>query len=281
MFERQRRGSVVCPGCRRLVGVQEEQCWNCGRARPSVFGFSRALQRLENEAAFSSVVIGICVVIYVLELLMSAGSASTQMGLGFLSPSRDVGLRFGASGAPLVFEYNRWWTLLSAGWLHGGLLHIAFNMYMVYRLGPMMAGLLGVPRAAIIYLLSSVAGFALTTLMPLVPPGWPFVHYGITLGASAAVFGWLGALLWVLRQRSDRLFMSQVLGIALPMVIFSVVFRGIDHWAHFGGLAGGWVLARLFAARRTEEGPGETLVALALLVISVLAVPFSFLVWPP
>ena len=87
MFERQQTGSVVCPGCGRLVGVQDERCWNCGRARPSLFGFSRVLQRIGNEAAFSTVVIGICVVIFVLSLAMAPGRVNTGLGSAFSPPT--------------------------------------------------------------------------------------------------------------------------------------------------------------------------------------------------
>ena len=279
MFERQKTGSVVCPGCGRLVGVQDERCWNCGRARPSLFGFSRALQNLGNEAVFSTVVIAICVVIFVLELLMAPSRVNTQLGFGFLAPDLEIGVRFGASGALIVFDYGRWWTILSAGWLHGGLLHIAFNMYWVHQLGPVMARLFGVPRAAIIYLLSSAMGFLVTSAMPVVAPWMPFANRNsVTLGASAAVFGWLGALICYSRQTGGRMFMRQVMGMAIPLVLFGLLIPGIDNWAHLGGLAGGYLLASRYGPN-TEERPGQVLTALVLLVVSLLAVPLSFLSW--
>lgn len=279
MFERQKTGSVVCPGCGRLVGVQDERCWNCGRARPSLFGFSRALQNLGNEAVFSTVVIGICVVIFVLELLMSPRGVNTQLGFGFLAPDLEVGVRLGASGALIVFDYGRWWTILSAGWLHGGLLHIAFNMYWVHQLGPVMARLFGVPRAAIIYLLSSAMGFLVTSAMPVVAPWMPFANRNsVTLGASAAVFGWLGALICYSRQTGGRMFMRQVMGMAIPLVLFGLLIPRIDNWAHLGGLAGGYLLASRYGPN-TEERPGQVLTALVLLVVSLLAVPLTFVSW--
>ncbi len=278
MFERQQTGSVVCPGCGRLVGVQDERCWNCGRVRPSLFGFSRVLQRLGNEAAFSSVVIGICVVIFVLELAMAPGQVGTRSLFGFLSPDFEVAIRLGASGAPIVFELGRWWTILSAGWLHGSLLHIGFNMYWVYQLGPAMARLYGTGRAAIIYLVSSALGFLVTSALPIFTPWLPLTHRGVTLGASAAVFGWLGALLCYSRRTGSRMFIRQVLGMAIPLVLFGLLIPGIDNWAHLGGLAGGYGMARLYRPDKPET-PSEVLAAIVLLAVSVLAVPFSFLSW--
>ncbi len=279
MFERQQTGSVVCPGCGRLVGVQDERCWNCGRARPSLFGFSRLLQRIGNEAAFSTLVIGICVVIFVLELAMAPRGVGTRSLFGFLSPDFEVALRLGASGAPIVFDLGRWWTILSAGWLHGSLLHIAFNMYWVYQLGPAIARLYGTGRAAIIYLVSSALGFLVTSALPVFAPWMPLTHSGVTLGASAAVFGWLGALLCYSRKTGSRMFLRQVLGIAIPLVLFGLLIPGIDNWAHLGGLAGGYLMASLYSPDKPET-PAEVLAALVLLVVSVLAVPFSFLTSP-
>lgn len=281
MFERQQTGSVVCPGCGRLVGVQDERCWNCGRVRPSLFGFSRLLQRLGNEAVFSTLVIGICVVIFVLQLALAPGSVGTRVSLfGFLAPDFEVGLRLGASGAPIVFELGRWWTILSAGWLHGGLLHIAFNMYWVHQLGPVIARLYGTGRAVIIYVVSSALGFLATSSLPVFAPWMPFTHLGATLGASAAVFGWLGALLCYSRRTGSRMFLRQVLGMAIPLILFGLVLPGVDNWAHLGGLAGGYVMASLYR-RDKPESPAEVLAALVLLVISLLAIPVSFLTWQP
>ena len=278
MFERQQTGAVVCPGCGRLVGVQDERCWNCGRARPSLFGFSRLLQRIGNEAVFSTLVIGICVVIFVVELAIAPGGVGTRLGFGFLSPDFEVAIRLGASGAPIVFEYGRWWTILSAGWLHGGLLHIGFNMFWVHQLGPAMARLYGTGRAAIIYLVSSALGFLVTSALPVFAPWVPLTHRGVTLGASAAVFGWLGALLCYSRRTGSRMFLRQVLGMAIPLVLFGLLIPGIDNWAHLGGLAGGYLLASMYSPDKPESS-GEVLVALVLLVVSVLAVPLSFLSW--
>ncbi len=279
MFQRQQTGSVVCPGCGRLVGVRDERCWSCGRARPSLFGFSRLLQRIGNEAAFSTLVIGICVVIFVLELAMAPGGIGTRSLFGFLAPDIEVAVRLGASGAPVVFDLGRWWTILSAGWLHGGLLHIGFNMYWVHQLGPAMARLYGPGRAATIYLVSSALGFLVTSALPVFAPWMPLTHRAVTLGASAAVFGWLGALLFYSRRTGSRMFLRQVLGIAIPLVLFGLLLPGIDNWAHLGGLAGGYVLASLYRADKPES-PAEVLTAMVLLVVSVLAVPFSFLSWP-
>ena len=84
----------------------------------------------------------------------------------------------------------------------------------------------------------------------------PFANRNaVTLGASAAVFGWLGALLCYSRRSGGRMFMRQVLGMAIPLVLFGLLIPGIDNWAHLGGLAGGYLLASRYGPN-TEERPG-------------------------
>ena len=142
----------------------------------------------------------------------------------------------------------------------------------------MAARLYGTGRAATIYLVSSALGFLVTSALPVFAPWVPLTHRGVTLGASAAVFGWLGALLCYSRRTGGRMFLRQVLGMAIPLVLFGLLIPGIDNWAHLGGLAGGYLLASRYSPDKPESS-GEVLVALVLLVVSVLAVPFSFLSW--
>ena len=88
---------------------------------------------------------------------------------GFLAP--DIGVLFllGASGGMPVFEFGRWWTVLSAGWLHGSLLHIIFNMMWVRDLGPVVADMYGAGRMVIIYTVAGVSGFLLSSFAYALP----------------------------------------------------------------------------------------------------------------
>ena len=122
-----------------------------------------------------------------------SGSAIFDMGGGIMSmlaPSTPVLFLFGASGAVPVFRFGRWWTVLSAGWLHASLLHIFMNMYWVRQMGPAMTEILGPARTVIIYTAGGVAGFALSSFAGAFLPPIPFLHgAGFTVGASAPVFG--------------------------------------------------------------------------------------------
>ena len=134
MFRRQTSGSVLCPSCGQLVGVRDEKCLNCGRANPGLWGFSGLLKLLGRDLGFVRIVLWSCGLLYVCTLVVDPGSIRTS-GLAFLSPGIESLFLFGASGAVPVFRFGRWWTVLSAAWLHGGLLHIAFNMMWVRDLG--------------------------------------------------------------------------------------------------------------------------------------------------
>ena len=109
-----------------------------------------------------------------LATLAASGSDIGMGGLGnLLAPSPEMLFRFGASGAIPVFRFDRWWTIFSAGWLHGGLLHIFFNVLWVRQLAPETAELYGPGRTVIIYTVSGAAGFALSSVMGLLLPGVP------------------------------------------------------------------------------------------------------------
>src|SRR3990172_6192052 len=123
MFRRQTSGSVVCVSCGYLVGVKDDRCYHCGRRNPALFGFAPALRSLGHDLGFVPFVTGFCLVMYAATLLWGG----IEMGGGlftFLSPSGRSLVTFGGAGAFPVFDLHRWWTVLSASWLHGGLLHI-------------------------------------------------------------------------------------------------------------------------------------------------------------
>src|SRR5688500_15413693 len=109
---------------------------------------------------FVPLVMGATIILYAVSLLLSRG----EMQMLTLSPNNAILFLLGEAGAVPVFQYGRWWTLLTAGWLHGGVLHIFFNVLWIRQLGPAVAELYGPARMIIIYTLSSVAGFALSSV---------------------------------------------------------------------------------------------------------------------
>ncbi len=266
---------MVCPSCGHLVGVNDERCLNCGRWNPGLWGYAPLLRRLGNDLGFTNLVIGGCAVLYVLTLLASGGSIRMNGLFNLLAPSTQALFLFGASGAVPVFGFERWWTILSAGWLHGGLLHILFNMMWVRQLGPAVGGLFGPSRLVIIYTVAGCVGFLLSSLAGVLLPGVPILGgAGFTIGASAPIFGLLGALVRYGHRTGSSLVGSQAWGYALTLFVFGLLMPGVDNWAHAGGFAGGY-LAGLLLDPLTRERPGHLLAALICLALTLLSVLVS------
>ena len=204
---RQKWGSVVCPSCGNLVGVNDEQCLTCGRRNPGLWGFAPFLNRLGRDLGFTQFVIGACAVLYALTLISDVNGISSGGILNFLSPSIDSLFLFGGSGAAPVFIYGRWWTVLTAGWLHAGILHILFNMMGVRQLAPPTSEMYGPSRMVIIYTLSGIAGFTASSVVGRFLPFLGGANF--TVGASAALCGLLGALMYYGKRSGSSLVSSQ------------------------------------------------------------------------
>lgn len=270
---RQTSGSVVCPSCGSLVGVHDERCYSCGRANPSLWGFAPVLRRLGNDLGFVQLILWGCVGLYVATLLASRGGIGMGGVLGMLSPSSEALLLFGASGAIPVFGLGRWWTVLSAGWLHGGLLHIFFNMLWVRQLAPATAEVYGPGRLVIIYTAAGIAGFVLSSTAGLLPI--PFLRGAtLTIGASAPIFGLLGALVLYGQRGGSSLIHREAKGYAIVLFVFGLIMPGVDNYAHAGGFLGGYLAARWLDPMRPER-IDHVILALVCLAATAMAVAVS------
>lgn len=274
MFPKRRTtGSVVCPSCGSLVGVRDDKCYSCGRSNPGLWGYGPLIRKLGADFGFVQVVVGTSVVMYVLTLLTS-GTGLQIAGRGmmsFLAPSDQALTIFGMSGAIPVFALGWWWTLLTASWLHGNLLHILFNMMWVRDLGTNMVEFFGPARTIIIYTVSGVAGFLLSSLA-----GTPY-----TVGASAAIFGLLGAIVHYGRSGAGSSFVTSIaMRYAIILFLFGFIMPGVDNYAHAGGFVGGYLMSMFLKPNRRERGDhligaavcvGATLIALVYNVVNSLS----------
>lgn len=275
MFGRPRTGSTLCPSCGMLVGVNDAQCLGCGRARPGLFGLTALLRLSGLDDLFVPIVMWGCGALYLASLAMDPGSIGGG-GLSMMSPGNESLFVLGASGALPVFGYGRWWTVLSASWLHGSVLHIVFNMLSVRNLGPAVSEFYGGARTVIIYFVAGAAGFlassfagAYLTFLPDRLQGGSF-----TVGASAGVFGLLGAVLHYGRRGGS----AQIRELATRWIVINLVLgfsiARIDNWAHLGGLAGGYLMSFWLDPFQPERGT-HSLVAVGCLLVSVLAIVLS------
>jgi rhomboid protease GluP len=229
------------------------------------------------DMGFVPLVIGSCAVLYVLTLLASRGNIGMGGLFSLFSPSQQSLFLFGESGAVPVFLAGRWWTVLSANWLHGSALHIIFNMMWVRQLAPATAELYGPGRMIIIYTVAGVAGFALSSFAGAYLPNLLFLRGGqFTVGASAAIFGLLGALVYYGRRSGSRMVGSQALSYALMLGFFGFVMPGVDNYAHLGGFGGGYLAAQVLDPLKPER-IDHIAIALGCLAASVLAIVASVL----
>jgi membrane associated rhomboid family serine protease len=247
----QRCGRPTCPECQRpaAVGIQ---CVDCVReaarqtpaARTALGGRVR-----DGRPVVTLTIIGLCVVSY---LLQRAVPGWTQQWA--FAP-------FAGAAEP--------WRFLTAAFLHSprSIIHIAFNMYALWLVGPYLEQALGRWRFVALYLLAAVGGQVGVTLLasPTLEGGW----FTPVVGASGAVFGLFGAVLVVLR-RLGRDARQIVVFLAINAVI-GFLLPGIAWQAHLGGLVTGLALGAAYAyaprERRLPLGVAATVGAAALLVV--------------
>ena len=276
LFKRQTSGSIVCPGCGRLVGVQDERCFNCGRVRPGLWGFAPLINKAIGEVVFVDVVLYGCAAMFVLTLLSEPSAIGGGGLFSMLSPGQRPLFLFGASGALPVFTFGRWWTVLSASWLHGGLLHIGMNMMWMRQLLPAVEQFYGTGRLIIIYTVSGAAGFTLTTLFGAINLPWPLTGAGFTVGASAPLFGLFGALVVYSQSSGQSQLGRQVWQWVIMFTFIGLLIPIVDNWAHLGGFAGGYAASKVLDPLKIESSR-HLLVAGACLALTLLSLIASVL----
>ncbi len=252
------RASLLCPNCRRLISHDEPLCPYCGIRKPGSGFKNNALVRgMAHPDLILQVIIGINVVMYVVSLIFSGrGVGVTANPFSFLSPSNNAMLLLGASGSLPIDRFGRWWSLLSANWLHGSILHIVFNMMALRNLAPFVMREFGTYRLIIIYVLGGVGSYLVSYLAGV----------NFTIGASGAVCALVGAALYFGKSRGGEYgnaVYRQVSGWVMSIALFGFLLPGINNWAHGGGIAAGVGLAWAFGyLERKRESQRDKAVAL-------------------
>jgi membrane associated rhomboid family serine protease len=173
------------------------------------------------------------------------------------------------------------WRLLTSAFLHGGVIHLLFNMYALWVVGSFLEQVLGRWRMAAIFLLSALGGSLACGVWAALGPD-PQAWFTATVGASGGVFGLFGAMVWVSRRVGGDL--RGILTVIVLNVIISFTIANISWQGHLGGLAVGLGLGAIYAlgppaARRMRSLVGTAAVAGALVVIAyVIAARFETLI---
>ena len=263
----------MCPHCRAFVDASERTCTECheplGRPYAQRMAASAALAGLVPPTHFTTLILMmINGGLFAATLLMSMKRGG---GEAFGSIDNYVLYYFGAKESMSIFAGRQWWRLITAGFLHGGFFHILMNSWALYDLGAKVEEAYGTSRFLVIYLLSSAFGFLASA----------FWSRAISIGASAAIFGLIGAM--IAFGYRHHVFGGEMRAIYTRWAIYGLLFGllpffNVDNAAHIGGLAAGFGLGYI-AGSAGESKPLDWLwKAMAAFTIAVTVVSFLF-VW--
>ncbi|MEK8036535.1 MAG: rhomboid family intramembrane serine protease [candidate division NC10 bacterium] len=268
---RKTSGSSLCYACGKLNRVDASVCFYCGRRNPGLWGFGPWLGRLAGRLDFSRIVTVVCIAAYAASLLLDPAAAMRPRGVfNLLSPSGGALLALGMTGA-YPWQLGYWWTLLTAIYLHGSLLHIAFNLLWIHQLAPAVEQAYGRSRLVLIFTGGGVLGFVISN--------WAGV--GTTIGASGAVFGLLGAMAAYGRSRGGLFGMAvfrQYWQWAVVLFVMGFLMPGVNNFAHAGGFAGGYLTGMIVGHGDSQLGRGLHRTA-ATAAVALTALAFALAVW--
>ena len=256
-----RCGRPICPDCMTPTSVGM-RCPECAGEKTQVRrpAFSDSLS---GPARATMVLIGINVVAFLFEILGGSGSLNTDSRVfaegALCGNAIGEGGVCGGGGIFLQSDGGEWWRVVTSGFLHGGVIHLALNMFVLYVLGRTLEPSIGTPRFVAVYLVSLLAG-SVGALLLSDPRTF-------TIGASGAVYGLFVATLIMARHRGLNDVVQQ-LGFWLAInLVFTFTAASISIGGHLGGMAGGALGALLvIAAERRRTSRRNTLpVELALL----------------
>lgn len=211
----------ICPECMRSASV--------GFQCPDCVGEAARTMRQPVTVAGSAVVvkpyvtwtlIGFTVAVFLWQFATGVGQVAEDYGMW----------PFG------IALYGEWWRLLTAAFLHGSWLHIAFNMYVLFLFGPVLERVLGHVRFTVLYVVAALGGSVASYVFS--------DPRTVSVGASGAIFGLMGAV--IVAGRRLRWDITQVLILLAINVVIGFISPEVDWRAHFGGLVVGALVAAIF-----------------------------------
>src|SRR2546421_7453486 len=215
-------GRPICTECMTVAPVGLRCPDHSGR--PQGVARVRSKVRRAGYAGTGAVVTKALIAVNVLVYLAEIGTGSGATGLG----GGSVVQRFALDGPDVA--NGGWWRLITAGFLHASILHLGLNMLILWLVGSPLEEMLGRGRYLLLYFVSLLAGSAGALLQ---------APFGLTVGASGAIFGLFGALLVLEYFATGQIVGGQAFGLIVINLIFSFAFNGISWGGHIGGLLGG------------------------------------------
>lgn len=225
----------MCPHCRAFITTSDRVCPYCNEAvaprRVESSSGGAILGGLIPHAGYNTIVI----LLINTGLYLATSMYSLNSGRGnFVNIDGETLFAFGAKFGPAIAA-GQWWRLVTAGFLHGGLLHILMNSWVMFDLGAQVEEAYGGARMLVIYFVANLLGFYVSDLRGPT----------VSVGASAALFGLVGAMI-AIGTRYRTALGSAVRSVYMRYLIYLLLFSllpGIDMAAHVGGLIGGFAVA--------------------------------------
>lgn len=242
-------GRPICPDCMTPTPVGM-RCPECAKQKTQVRTMSHVAQTTAQ----------VTVVLIVLNAIAFLATGSFGVGGASNTALTNRGALFG----PSIAENHEYYRLITSGFLHAGLLHIGFNMYLLWLLGQMLEPVLGSVRFALVYVVSLLAG-SLGALL-LSPDS-------LTVGASGAVFGLMGAAFFEMRSRGIDPMQTGIGPLIIFNLIFSFVLSNISIGGHIGGLIGGSLA--ILALHGLERRRAPMAAQIAVLVVLAVGVAIA------
>jgi membrane associated rhomboid family serine protease len=225
------------------------QCPECVKGAPPVRRYSE-LRAATERPPVTSAIVAVNAIVFVLSL----GGGGNALGRSFNRLTLDYALN-----GPAVAD-GEWYRLVTAGFLHYGLIHVGFNMLILWQLGQLLEPSLGRVRFGLLYLAALLGGSVGALLLS--PDAF-------TAGASGAVFGCMGAAVVALKRRGVGVLQSSIGGLLAVNLLLTFAISGISIGGHLGGLAVG--AAAGFVLDRTDRQPQAGAVAVAALALVLFA----------
>src|SRR3984885_8769585 len=160
----------VCPYCNEKVGLRAAERGDAGGSGGILGGF------IPHARFVTMIILLINAGLFVATVIFSQRAGRST---GFMEVDGPTLFAFGAKFRDAIFRYGQWWRLVTAGFLHGGLLHIGMNSWVLFDVGSQVEEIYGASRMLVMYFVATVCGFYLSTV-------W---QAGLSVGASAGIMG--------------------------------------------------------------------------------------------
>ncbi len=267
--------AVVCPKCGRLTEGNAPTCYHCGARLGRAWALERAAGRFLGEVNLTKSLLGFILLVYVVQMILSLlQKTPSQLERGgffsLLSPDPAVQWALGIQDPAMILRGGEWWRVVTAVFVHLGILHLFFNGLALWYVGPLVENLFGPARAFLLFLGTGLAG-NLASLPVGIGGG----------GASGALFGWIGAALYFGFRRGGiygKALQRTMFGWAAYGFLFGLLVPRVNNVAHGAGFLSGLLLAALLGGEGRRWSRGVNLLALAggVLVLACWILAFLY-----